>query len=358
MSTIIVFPSYHCLLNLGRGTHMRWKLVAGVILFFSLIEFALGAVLFGPTLLSSMNSTSDAKEATLQSTPATGNVILRENAWTGSNGWMIPAGRQSTSQIQAYADATSVLPGKPLTFYVSTQQNGTQYWLDIYRLGWYGGTGGRLLLSIGMQVGHAQGYYNAVTHQLLGCLSCVIDRQTKRVEANWQPSYALTIPADWTTGIYLAKFTDAHGMQTYVPFDVPGNFSSDYVVVTPDATYEAYNDWGGSSLYDTDNSLFGESDGQSKAVKVSFDRPYSQEAGSSQVLIFEASAIHWLERQGYDLSYISNVDLDKDPAQLLHHKAYISIGHDEYWTKAMRDGVENARDSGEGLAFLGATVAE
>jgi hypothetical protein len=336
---------------------MRWKLVAGVILFFSLIEFALGAVLFGPTLLSSMNSTSAAKGGTPQATPTTGNVILRENAWTGSNGWVIPAGRQATTQIQAYADATSVLPGKVLTFYVSTQQNGTQYWLDIYRLGWYGGLGGRMMRSIGMQVGHAQGSYNAITHELLSCLSCVIDQQTKRIEANWQPSYALTIPTDWTTGIYLAKFTDAAGMQTYVPFDVLGNFSSDYVVVTPDTTYEAYNDWGGSSLYDTDNSLFGESDGQSKAVKVSFDRPYSQEAGSSQVLVFEADAIHWLERQGYDLSYISNVDLDKDPAQLLHHKADISIGHDEYWTKAMRDGVERARDSGVGVAFLGANVA-
>src|SRR5947209_5033908 len=175
---------------------MRWKLIAGVVLFFSLVEVVLGAVLLGPTLLSSMNSTSAAKGTTLQSTSVTGNAILRENAWTGSSGWKIPAGRQATTQIQAYADATSVLPGKALTFSVSTQQDGTQYWLDIYRLGWYGGDGGRLLLSIGMQVGHAQGYYNAVTHQLLGCLSCVIDRQTKRVEANWQPSYALTIPAD------------------------------------------------------------------------------------------------------------------------------------------------------------------
>ena len=136
---------------------MRWKLIAGVVLFFSLVEVVLGAVLFGPTLLSSMNSTSAAKGGTPQATPTTGNVILRENAWTGSNGWVIPAGRQATTQIQAYADATSVLPGKVLTFYVSTQQNGTQYWLDIYRLGWYGGAGGRLRLSVGMQVGHAQG---------------------------------------------------------------------------------------------------------------------------------------------------------------------------------------------------------
>ncbi|HAG97905.1 MAG TPA: hypothetical protein DCL75_03340, partial [Ktedonobacter sp.] len=77
----------------------------------------------------------------------------------------------------------------------------------------------------------------------------------------------------------------------------------------------------------------------------------------SQVLAFEANAVHWMERQGYDLSYISNVDLHDDPAQLRHHHAYISLGHDEYWTKQMRDGVERARNDGVGLAFLGANAS-
>ena len=82
-----------------------------------------------------------------------------------------------------------------------------------------------------------------------------------------------------------------------------------------------------------------------------------QEAGSSQVLEYETNAIHWMERQGYDLSYTSDVDLQEAPDQLLHHRAYISIGHDEYWTKEMWDAVETARDSGIGLAFLGANDA-
>ncbi len=94
-----------------------------------------------------------------------------------------------------------------------------------------------------------------------------------------------------------------------------------------------------------------------RAVKVSFDRPYLDGVGSGQVLTFEANSIHWLERQGYDLSYISNVDLHEDPGQLLHHRAYLSLGHDEYWTKEMRDGVERARNTGVGLAFLGADAA-
>jgi hypothetical protein len=336
---------------------MRWRLVVGVVIFFSLVEVVLGAGLLSPTLFSGRDSANGAAMVTAQSGPASGNAIVRENALAGSSSWKIPAGQQATIQIQAYASATSVLPGKTLTFYVSTQQNGMQYWLDIYRLGWYGGDGGRLILSVGAQVGHAQGYYNDATHQLVGCISCVIDKHTGLIEANWQSSYALPIPTTWTTGIYLAKFTGTDNMQTYVPFDVLGNFPSEYVVVTPDTTYEAYNNWGGSSLYGTDNGMFNESENGQKAVKVSFDRPYVQEAGSSQVLVFEVDAIRWMERQGYDLSYISNLDLDRDPGQLLRHKAYISLGHDEYWTKAMRDGMRDARDSGVGLAFLGANAA-
>jgi hypothetical protein len=347
-----------CYLLAGRyfsgGTCLKLRFVAGVALFFALSAVALSAALFGPTLLSAVSS---AHIDTSQSPAVAGNIIVRENAKPGTISWEIPAGRDATTQIQAYANATSVLPGKKLTFYVSTEREGRNYWIDIYRLGWYGGSGGRLVASVGAQVGHMQGFYEAFNRQLVRCSSCFIDKTTGLIEANWRPSYTLSVPSDWITGIYLAKFTDVNGMQTYVPFDVLGNFSSSYVVVTPDTTNAAYNDWGGSSLYDADNGLFGEKDTSARAVKVSFDRPYAQEDGSSQVLIYEANAIHWLERQGYDLSYISNVDLHAAPAQLLHHRAYISLGHDEYWTKEMRDGVEQARNKGVGLAFLGANAS-
>ncbi len=204
------------------------------------------------------------------------------------------------------------------------------------------------------QIGQAQGYYDSQTHRLVNCRSCSVNTKIGLVEANWQPSYTLKVPSRWLTGIYLAKFTDAEGMQTYTPFIVRGNFHSVYVAVTPDTTYAAYNDWGGYSLYEY-NSL--KTNGVGRGVKVSFDRPYTAIYGSGDVLIFEADAIHWLERQGYDVSYISNVDLHTNPAQLLQHRVYLSLGHDEYWTKEMRDGVEQARDRGVSLAFLGANAS-
>ena len=176
------------------------------------------------------------------------------------------------------------------------------------------------------------------------------------MEANWQPSYTFTIPPDWVTGVYLAKFADANGMQTYVPFDVRGNEHSTYVVVTTDTTYQAYNDWGGFSLYEADNTPFAEGNNFPRGVKVSFDRPYNEGFGSGHVLTFEIDGIHWLERQGYDLSYMSSVDLHEHPQQLLQHPVYLSLGHDEYWTKEMREGVEQARDHGVSLGFFGANA--
>ncbi|MDQ6660404.1 MAG: hypothetical protein M3Z24_05500, partial [Chloroflexota bacterium] len=287
------------------------------------------------------------------------NVIQQENALQGTSSWKIPYGQQATTQIQAYASATSVQPGQSISFQVSTQVEGTLYSLGIYRFGWYGGLGGRLKLLVSHLVGHAQGYYDRDAHQLNQCTACHVDTTSGLVEANWQPSYTLTIPPDWVTGVYLAKFADAKGMQTYAPFDVRGNTYATYVLVTSDTTYAAYNQWGGASLYEEGNASSTQNghiqEGTSShGVRVSFDRPYVDGYGSGHILLFETTGIHWLERQGYDLSYISSVDLHENARQLLQHRVYLSLGHDEYWTKEMRDGVEYARDHGVGLGFLGA----
>jgi len=351
LQALLLF-TYAVARNILEG-RMRLRIVMSVVVFF-IAAVVLAGIMYGPGLLTSKTGSENSQ------TPVTsGNPIVLENAHLGTDNWKIPPGKEATTQIQAYTGATSVSPGQKLTFYVSTQDEGTAYSIDIYRLGWYEGFGGRLMTSVPDQTGHAQGYYNSAKHVLVDCHSCHVDPKTGLVEANWQPSYTLAVPADWTTGIYLTKFTDANGKQTYVPFDLRGNSHSLYVAVTPDTTYAAYNDWGGYSLYQAPNSAppvetSVETTNIQRGVKVSFDRPYNVDDGSSQVLVFEAAAIHWLERQGYDLSYISDVDLQEKPAQLRAHRAYLSLGHDEYWSKEMRDGVEHARDSGVGLAFLGA----
>lgn len=329
------------------GYRLRKRIIIGAIGSIFVVGIVIVVVVMN---ISPFISGATAQYAQPQTTGLSTNPITIENARPGAWSWIIPQNDASVTQIQAYADATSVLPGQKLTLYVSTQLEGTAYTIDFYRMGWYSGAGARLMASVANQVGHAQGNYAATTRQLAGCHSCSVNTQTGLIEANWQPSYTLTVPDDWLSGIYLAKLTDAQNMQSYVPFDVRDNRPSLYIAVTPDTTYAAYNDWGGYSLYDGEGGLV-------KGVKVSFDRPYDLEAGSSQVLAYEFDAIRWMERQGYDVSYMSDVDLHNNPQLLLQHKAYISLGHDEYWTKEMRDGVEYARDHGVGLAFMGANAS-
>lgn len=350
---------------------MRTRLVLSMIGLFMVVGLVLAIVLLGPDLL--FNKGEVQAQSSSQQVPSGDNPIVRENAQPGTTSWQIPPGKVATIEIQAYAGATSISQGHNITFYVSTETSGAPYYIAIYRLGWYNGMGGRLMAPIVEETGQAQGYYGSVLqlgiahYQLINCPTCSVDPQTHLVQANWQPSYTLSIPTDWTSGVYLAKFTVNGGKQTYVPFDVTGSSNSKLVAVTPDTTSEAYNDWGGYSLYVNDNDRTqGVNDSPTpttstsalqRAVKVSFDRPYAQNGGSGQLLVDEIDAIRWLERMGYDVSYISNVDLQNNPGQLLNHAAYLSLGHDEYWTKEMRDGVENARDHGVGLAFLGANAA-
>ena len=334
---------------------MSFKSVVTIVTIFIVAGVLLGFFFLGPSLFTGSGSSSGVVGTPIagvqNSTTTSGNdnAIVRENNQSGTAAWQIPDGRAANTEIQAFAGATSVAPGKSITFYVSTEQQGTRYTINIYRMGWYGGTGARLMMTSPDHVGQAQGYYDQKNYQLVNCTTCT----TNPVETNWKPSYTLTIPSDWTTGIYLTKFIDKNGMQTYAPFDVLGNSKSAYVAVTPDTTYAAYNYWGKFSLYVEDGPA---TDTAHKDAKVSFNKPYQDHNGASQILSFIVQAVRWMEQRGYDVSYMSDVDLHVNPGSLLTHKAFLSLGHDEYWTKQMRQGVEAARDKGVGIAFMGANA--
>lgn len=301
----------------------------------------------GGTAAPSSAQSSNVTSHTNVTSPAT---IALENSNNGTYNWIIAPKQAATTQIQAYAGSTVVGPGQKLTFYTSVQNNGTPYTIDFYRLGWYSRAGGRLMMSVHL-TGQAQGYYDQATRKLVNCDSCQIDPSTHLVAANWKPSYVLDTPESWVTGVYEAKFTDAHGMQTYVTFDVTGNPRATYLAVTADTTEAAYNQWGGYSLYEGPDSSY-----QSRAYKVSLDRPVAG-VGASQGINYEINTIRWLEMHGYDVAYTSITDVHQYPAQLLQHKAILFLGHNEYWSKGVRDAAEAARDAGVGLAFMSADDA-
>ena len=67
--------------------------------------------------------------------------------------------------------------------------------------------------------------------------------------------------------------------------------------------------------------------------------------------------MRWMEKEGYDVSYASVVDLHEKANLLDNHAAYLSWGHNEYWSLTMFNNVEAARDRGINLGFFGANTA-
>lgn len=277
-----------------------------------------------------------------------------ENQILGTSAWQLAAGTNTTF-IQGYADTASALPGDTVHLFISTKQT-TSYDIDVYRLGWYYGLGGRLYLHQHIKQSQTQG--NWANGQLQGC-ACQPDPSTHALDAQWQVSATLTIPSNWLTGVYLIKLTAPQGA-SYIPLVVrqPANTMSpsEILVSLPVNTYQAFNTWGGYSMYgqDTGSGINPYDEfAPNRATAVSFNRPYAGDAGAGQLLSYDIHSIRWLERSGLDVSYTTDVDVDAHPEALTQHSVFLMLGHDEYWTKAMYDGLDHARDAGVSLGFLG-----
>ncbi len=288
--------------------------------------------------------------------------VVRENRLPGTTDWLITPGANVTF-LQGYPSQPSAAPGETVTLYISTAAP-TSYNIDVYRIGFYGGAGGRLHFSKHNIKGIAQGNWTS-SKGLVNCPSAIIDLETHLVDANWQPAFELPIGADWVSGVYLIKlsatpFAGLVKAESYIPLVVrEPKDRADILFSLPVNTYQAYNIWGGSSLYGLTGAFAsGETNPAfAKATKVSFNRPYDRSCGAGDFPAWDIHVVRWLEREGYDVAYTTNVDTAVNPDSLLHHRVIVSGGHDEYWTKSMRDGMEAARDHGISLAFFGANAA-
>ena len=278
-------------------------------------------------------------------------AIRRENARPGTPAWKLE--QAPGRSIEGYASEVSVVPGQRLHLHVSTTPRAA-YRVEVYRLGWYRGAGGRLVAC------------------LPGCGSARVgasfavpppDPSTGLVRAGW-PVTDVVSTGNWVSGYYLAELVLASGKYAgrggWVPFIVraaPARPSAMLVVASVN-TWQAYNSWGGRSLY-WNHTGMGDN-------HVSFDRPYDPAGlptagGPARPTApvpqtWELPLVHFLEREGYDVSYTTDVDVDRDPSELARHRLVLTAGHSEYWTKAMRDGFERARDQGTNLAFMGANT--
>jgi hypothetical protein len=274
------------------------------------------------------------------------NPVVLENQQTGTTAWRIGAlvSDDSTGQIKGYASATSVNQGDTINLFVTVTPAQT-FTVDIYRIGWYGGPGGRLRLhQPGLQGIHQQ--------------ACASDATTGLIACHWTPSLTVTIPSDWTSGIYLALLTNSVGYQNYIPFAVKDGRAAAYLFQEAVATSLAYNNYPndgltGKSLYAYQSSGAPTVAGDARAVKVSFDRPFSRD-GSGFFLTYDVQVVRWLEMSGYDVTYSTDVDTHANAGALRTNKAFLVSGHDEYWSREMYDNVTAARDAGVNVAFLGA----
>jgi hypothetical protein len=291
-------------------------------------------------------------------TPAADSVAV-ENTKPGTMDWQLtnPAnmygnndlnpGHYATAEIQGYASLTSVNRGGSINFYVRTI-NTNSYTLSLFRIGWYNGLGGRLMLGPITLPGVVQTMPPSPVYQPAG---------TGIVECNWNVSYSLSIPTDWVSGYYLVKLSlSSPAAESYIVFVVRDDTRNSPVLVQSSVTtYQAYNEWGGSSLY----TIAG---GAKTSYEVSFNRPYWRNYGAGDFISldgppgYEMQLVRWLERQGYDATYVTDIDTHENPNLLLSHKVFLVVGHDEYWSWDMRNNVTQGRDAGVHLGFLGANI--
>jgi hypothetical protein len=265
----------------------------------------------------------------------TADWIVRENEQPGTTDWLIPDDPKMWDKIRGYADTTSVDHGGQFRLFVTTAA--PTWKADAYRIGYYQGNGARLVWSSPELPGIPQA-------------KATIDPKTKMAEAHWEPSLEVQTDASWPPGMYLIRLTSTDGGATFVPLVVRDDGSEAPLLVQSSVTtWQAYNGWGGASLYTGAGGSAG------RARVVSFDRPYTGN-GTGEFFGREFEFVYFVERLGLDVTYWTDIDLHERSELALKHRAVISLGHDEYYSMSMRDGLERARDEGVNLAFFGANA--
>ncbi|HEX6227462.1 MAG TPA: N,N-dimethylformamidase beta subunit family domain-containing protein [Chryseolinea sp.] len=308
-------------------------------------------IFIGMVLMTGCRLKTDEKAAMSEK-----NSIVIENANEGTTEWLIDVPEKHCdypdhqycrrAEIEGFCSKASYTSGDTLNIFVSTDP-ARAYTIDIYRMGYYGGKGGRLMKSVGSLNGKPQ--------------TVPVAGKNNLVECKWDTAYSMVIPREWVSGVYLGKLTTQDSSQSYVIFVLKDKRKADVLFQCSDMTWQAYNRWPyWHAMYDEGQKPWVNTNG----ARISFDRPYALyinalpmdfaplSNGSGEFLLWEFPLAYWLEKEGYDVTYISETDTHADPDGLLRTQAYLSVGHDEYWTPTMVANVARARDEGVDLLFL------
>lgn len=281
-------------------------------------------------------------------------LIVAENKKPGTRDWQLTRIRADkdgfrSPWIEGYCSKQSVKVGEAIDIMVSTAPV-SKFEIEIFRTGFYGGCGARLMKKIG---------------PLTGVEQVVPKPGVKNIhECTWNATVNLTIPNDWVSGVYLGRLTtlpddpEKPYWQSYVIFIVRDERPADILFQCSDNTWQAYNRWPNNYSVYTDPK-----GNQGPWANVSFDRPYGRQSqhadivndplsmGSGEFISFEQPFSYFLEEHGYDVTYCSNSDL-LSPERGLKCKAFLSVGHDEYWDIRQYRSVEKMRDEGVNILFF------
>jgi hypothetical protein len=282
-------------------------------------------------------------------------VLENQNAGTPASTWDIAGGTSGDMSIQGFATDISVSAGQTITFKIDVNTGANKlFTIDIYRIGYYQGNGARLITHLNggaSFTGIAQNPCVVDPAGITGITDC----------GNWTTTTNWTVPLTAVSGIYLAKLTRSvagGGGSSHIAFVVKNDAStSDLYFKASDATWQAYNPYGGNSLY------VGAGLPNNHASKVSYNRPFLTRSGGGGggaqedwFMNSEYPMIRFLEANGYDISYTTDLDLARNFANnvnlLTKHKVFLSVGHDEYWSSEERNAVEAARAAGINIAFF------
>jgi hypothetical protein len=243
----------------------------------------------------------------------------------GDATWQLSRPSSRALLIEGFASAPSYLPGQQLRLAVSTSAG--SYDVSIFRV-----SGEAPEASPFEVVARLPGQPGGLQ------AGPVVDPITKMVSAPWSYSTTFAIPTDWPSGVYLARLESDQHAQSYVPFVVRSARPTRFLVVSNALTWQAYNTWGGSSLYTT--TVGQPLAGVTRALAVTFDRPYASNGGAGQLFSLELPMIAWMERQRLDVSFTTDYDLSMNPDTQPLPRVVIFNGHGEYWGVPLRRWLE------------------
>ena len=243
------------------------------------------------------------------------------------------AGRSWAAVLEAYPSETSVIKGDALELHVRSQAQ--TYSVSIWRQG----SALEHILDVGQFSGQSFTVPDSVWQQ----------------DCSWPVTCRVPVPGQWRCGAYVARLEGGNYV-AQIPFvvreSVAGSAASILLQLSID-TWQAYNYYGGKNLYKAYGpGLTG------RAHRVTFHRPYNYFAadGSGQFFLWEAPFISWLESEGYTYEVCTNVDLHREPGLLSSYQLFVSLGHDEYYSREMFDELERFVDTGGNLAFFSANT--